>query len=61
MEKAEQRKREAEAAALEVKRKKEAGVWDGHTASAETVAQRYQAQATSEVQAERINQTLGIK
>ncbi|TIB96459.1 hypothetical protein E3Q18_03152 [Wallemia mellicola] len=60
MEKAEQRKREAEAAAQEVKRKKEAGVWDGHTASAETVAQRYQAQATSEVQAERINQTLGI-
>lgn len=60
-EKAELRRKEAEAAAQDVKRRKEAGVWDGHTASADSISQRYQAQADSEVQAERINQTLGIK
>ncbi|TIB36333.1 hypothetical protein E3P86_02531 [Wallemia ichthyophaga] len=59
-EKAELRRKEAEAAAQDVKRRKEAGVWDGHTASADSISQRYQAQADSEVQAERINQTLGI-
>ena len=59
-EKAERKRREAENLAREAQKIREVGVWDGHIASAQSIAEKYQVQANLENQVESMHKRLGL-